>query len=263
MTRRIFFLSSLFLVLCTRLYAQEVFPFLGEITTDNINIRAGQDVSFEKLGELTKGEEVVVVAKSYDWYKIKLPNHAQCYVSENYVKMRFDDIGVITGNRVNVRAGVNDKSNIIGRLAQDTKIKVRNHFPGWFQIEPMEGIYGWVADKFITFKSKEIPAPYVIVEPSRNIYKRSAVLEEEPKKEEPPAFLATGQIEDLGRFFPAKDIRYKLTVDDKTVYYLQGSKESLDQFIHKSVKVEGSIQPDPNKFYKYPVIAIIKIDVVQ
>ena len=54
----------------------EEFPILGEVTSDAVSIRAGQSASFEKIGQLKTGDQVVVMAKDYGWYKIKLPLEA-------------------------------------------------------------------------------------------------------------------------------------------------------------------------------------------
>jgi len=47
-------------------FAQSVeFPFTGKVTAKDVNIRAGQDKSFELLGNLNQGDQVVVVQQSF------------------------------------------------------------------------------------------------------------------------------------------------------------------------------------------------------
>jgi len=244
--------------LCVNAWAEQQFPFLGTITEDNVNVRSGQDISFEKLGQLKNGQDVVVVEKSYDWYRIKLPDGSLAYISDKFVRTTIADVGVVAGNHVNVRAGAGEKFNVIGRLDRDTKVKVQARESGWCKIEPMEGIYGWVSANFVAFKSADIPAPKVIAEPPRSIYPRPKPESEKPK--EPELFIAVGQIQDLGRHLPAKDLRYKLTVDNKTVYYLRGAKEVIDPFVKRKVKLQGNVTPDPTRQFTYPIISVVKIE---
>src|SRR3989338_1380173 len=64
--------------------AQESFPFLAEAINERVNVRAGQSQNFEKLCQLEKGEEVIVVGKDFSWYKIQLPSRTHVYVSDKY-----------------------------------------------------------------------------------------------------------------------------------------------------------------------------------
>ena len=50
---------------------QEFFPFVAQINTDEINVRAGQSTNFEKICTVKKSEKLIVVDKSFSWYKIE------------------------------------------------------------------------------------------------------------------------------------------------------------------------------------------------
>ena len=242
--------------------AKENFPFTGQVTADNVNVRAGQNVAFEQLGKLNKGQEVIVIGKSYGWYKIKLSDSMECYISERFVRLRFDDIGMVVANRVNLRAAASDKASVIGQLGQGIRVKIKGRTPGWYKIESPEGSHGWVIDKFIVLKSREIPLPKIVVEPSRNIYTKKIEAAQTNIEEKKKSALLTviGRIEDLGRVVPPKDIRFKLIVNDKTIYYLEGDSDFLSSALHYTVKVEGTLKPDSEKRYKYPVIVVSQIN---
>ncbi len=238
--------------------AQEKFPFLAVINKADVNLRAGPSINFEKLGQLKKGQEVVVLEKSYSWVKIRLPETALCYISQKFVQPRVEDIHVVTGSHVNLRAAAVEKANIIGRLNQGTLVRVKECANGWCRILPVEGSYGWVSEDFIQFKGEQVPPPIVVVEPSRSIYQKPQPKEVEKK---PEIFMAVGRLEDLGRVVPSKDVRYKLTVDEKAIYYLQGESRILDPFIHYKVKVQGTLRTDLKKQdYPYPVIQVFQIN---
>src|SRR3989338_1709375 len=90
--------------------AQEQFPYVGQVSGEGVNIRAGQSANFEKVGRLKSGDQVVVLEKSYSWYKIKLPIDAKSYITARYIKELDDQTGEVANDRVNVRAGANEQA---------------------------------------------------------------------------------------------------------------------------------------------------------
>jgi len=145
-------------VLCAgQVYAnQESFPFVAESAGDRVNVRAGQSANFERLCQLNIGEEVVVVGKEYSWYKIQLPPSANSYISKGYVQFLGQNAGGITANNVNIRAGAGIHFTTLGQLMKGEQIYIQEEFDKWYRIEPVSDSYGWVSEKFLTFKSKDI-----------------------------------------------------------------------------------------------------------
>ena len=135
--------------------SQEKFPFVATITSDHINVRAGQSANFERLCQLNKNDEAVVVARSFGWSKIKLPSTAKSYVSAKYVQV-VNGLGTVTADRVNIRAEANFNSTILGQVRQGDKVQVIERVKDWYKIIPIEESYGWVADKYIKFKSYDL-----------------------------------------------------------------------------------------------------------
>lgn len=189
---------------------------------------------------------------------------------------RFEDIGRINANHVHIRAGAGENFSVLGQLKKDERVKIRGQVQDWYKIDPVEQSYAWVIDQFVNFKSNQIPPPRVVVEPSRNIYLKAAPAElvegtvaqppappqpspADAKKKDFESFSAIGILEDLGRFMRAKNLRYKLIVDNKTVYYVEGDLDVFNRWVHYPVKVEGKIKGDPAGVYKYPVISVSKI----
>jgi len=246
----------------------EVFPFTGVVSADKVNIRAGQSQNFEALGVLKKGEEVAVVQQSFSWYKIKLPDHAKCYVHRKLVHFLRDQVGEISGNRVNIRARPDTGSAVIGQLNKLTKVELAETLDDWYRIKPVEGVYGWVLAEFIAFKSKDIFPAQVVQLPTRNIYvlKREEELrqkaEEEKRRQEEEAqkvslkgtiVLAEGQS-------PDTNIRHRITGDDGQIYYLKGYRSVLDGFLNHRVAIEGL--PQEGAGLSYPVLLVTKVTLV-
>ena len=114
-------------------WAKEHFPFLGEISTDKVSVRAGQNVNFERVDILSQGAKVIVYDEQYGWYKIQLPSSAKAYVRIDYLTLENDKIGKISGNRINVRAGRGVNFSALGQLEKGQYVRLANKMDDWFQ----------------------------------------------------------------------------------------------------------------------------------
>jgi uncharacterized protein YgiM (DUF1202 family) len=294
MNLRITFLTLGFCLLCFRMSGEscaatpvshEFFPFLAEVTAENVNVRAGQSENFEKLCRLKRGEEVVVVGKSYSWYKIQLPKISKSFVSDKYVQLLKGNIGRITGDRINIRAGGGINYTVIGQLSAGREIQIQERLEGWYKIIPVEDSYGWISDQFLLFKSKDIKnyrSKLVsiaevnktrLVESVKNLQSGSAEKRVEGHQEQSTEIKVQEIIKDnksvtfTGYLEPQnnpefKDIQYKLAFDGQPTYFIQGLQQILDEFQHYKVRIEGTINKDAQDHYPYPVIVVSKIQLV-
>lgn len=173
MTPRLAILGALFwLFSLSPVFAQqEFFPFLAQVTTDKVNVRAGQSANFESICQLSRGETVVVVGRSYTWYEIQLPLNARAFISDKYVISLGGVEGEISAEGVNVRAGTGIQSTILGQLDQGSRVRLLGKEEEWYRIEPPASMHGWVADSFLAFKSRDVrmeerePAPLPVLIP--------------------------------------------------------------------------------------------------
>lgn len=240
---------------------------MGRVTGDKVVIRAGQNQNFESLGTLQKDEEVVVVAKSYEWYKIKLPIHARSYVNAQYVKEMWDSVGQASGSRVNIRAGTDTKFTAVGQLKKDDLVVIKDKVDGWLRIEPVDESYGWVAAEYLKFSSRELPAARKVELPTRNIYKRKRVADEAAKAaftqelQNLKIISALGQIRVLGEG-GGDVIQFQLTISGQPVYYLVGPAHIFEKFKEAKVTIEGGLDPELGKSFPVPVIRVTKIKLV-
>lgn len=138
------------------LYGQAAsFPFVGAITTNNVNIRAGQSRNFEALGQLNRNDQVIVVEKSYGWYKIKLPSFSKSYIIAKYVQLQ-GKIGIVTADEVNVRSKADVEATSLCQIAKGRQVEIVEKLEGWYKIIPPEGCFGWISEQFISFKSSDL-----------------------------------------------------------------------------------------------------------
>ena len=137
-------------------FADEHFPFLGEISHGPVNVRAGANTNFEAVDKLAKGAEVVVLAKNYEWYKVQLPLTASTFVRADYIKERGNSIGELTGDKVNLRVKANSESSPLGQLNKGDLVKLVEKTGEWWKIEPPAAGFAWIHADFVKVKSAEV-----------------------------------------------------------------------------------------------------------
>ncbi|MBF0489775.1 MAG: SH3 domain-containing protein [Candidatus Omnitrophica bacterium] len=230
-------------------YADEHFPFQAQVSKESVNIRAGANTNFEKLDKLNRGAELIVLGKSFDWYKVQLPITAKAYIRADYLKINQNLVGELIGDKVNVRAAPNSESTSLGMIKKGTLLRLIAQINGWWQIEPPASAMGWVRQDFLSVKSSTVDS---------SIIRKSLHLEETNNKS-----LAT--IEIKGRLKqivePKADMRYELNVDGKIVYYVQ-SVPSLDRFKGATVLIKGFVKSDSSHPYNYPILRVISISLL-
>ncbi len=270
MTGRTIIFSLLMLHFCFAAEAAVQYPFLGEIMREGVNVRAGQNINFEKLCTLKKGEEVVVADKSYQWYKVKLPLKAECYISKKYVKMLNQNVGVVIASNVNLRAGAGVQFTSLGQLVKDNIVTIKNDTGDWYKIEPVEGAYGWIAEDYLAFKSAQLPAsqPVLTLSQWKNLNSSAAsgqnddIIPAPVKKKEPALLTFVGTLEPIESMNLPADIHYKLLIDDKNICYLAISPALIERFSRYKVKISGLLKGEYKTLYPYPVISVSKIHLV-
>lgn len=263
MIYRIVFLSVMLFCPSTPGWAKEHFPFLGEVSTDKVSVRAGQNVNFERVDILSQGTDVIVHEEQYGWYKIQLPSTAKGYVRIDYLVLENDAVGRIAGNRVNVRAGRGVNFSALGQLEKETYVRLVNKMDDWFQIVPLEGLYGWVSKEFIRFKSEEIPAleslglaPITALSVVEATHKIS---DHVPLSSSPVSVVGT--IEAIAPLESLNNASYQLTTEDGKIYYLQILPAVINNFARDHVRVEGGLVSGVTTL-PYPVISVRKFQLI-
>ncbi len=241
-----------FCLTVTAVAQQESFPFLAEVTADGVNVRAGQNANFERLCRLKKFDEVVVVGRDYNWYKIQLPPETEVSISGKYVRLLNYRQGELTVDHVNVRARSDVNATILGQLDKGVRLRIREKREGWYKIEPPANVYGWVSDQFLAFKSKDVP-PAGVWTPQSPQTEETALASSQKIPAE--RISVTGYLRPRG-----KDAGYELMIDDRSAYDVQGFQDILEEFAHRKVNIEGTI--DTKGPYPRPVITVSKIRLV-
>jgi uncharacterized protein YgiM (DUF1202 family) len=218
------------------------FPYLAEITSDQVNIRAGQSSNFERIIRADKGDEVVVVDRQFSWVKIRLPQEADVYVAKKYMQVLDSSHAQTLTDHLNVRVKPDTNSTIVGQLDKSDIVVVRDVTDEWLKIEPTSKVFGWLSEEFVSFKSVQVPRDSAAVAFSPKIEEKK--VPEKPKESLSAQITAKGIIQsnDPGGTFP-----YKLVDENQKEYNLQMDSSLIKHFLHYKVSVEGNIQSiEPN-----------------
>jgi uncharacterized protein YgiM (DUF1202 family) len=262
---KIFILSASLLILSyfnTRLTAAEDFPFLAEVIQEKVNVRAGPNTNFEKLCQLSQGDEMVVVGKEFTWYKIEIPIQASSYINEKYIETSDGKTGKVTGNRVNVRASFKVDSTSLGSVKQGEEVKILDKKEDWYKILPVKNSFAWVTDKLVSFKSQDV-APFYLKQTAQ-INELQAAAQVAPSTDDAnenslPIVSTTGLLE-YDQSSP--EYKYKITKDGDVLYHVKSPNLNVPDFVNYKVKVDGFLKADEQNTDQTPVLILKKIQLV-
>jgi uncharacterized protein YgiM (DUF1202 family) len=254
--------SSVFLVFAFALpgYADEHFPFLAEVSKESVNVRAGPNTNFQKIDKLEKGVQVVVIGRSYEWYKIQPLATTTAYIRSDYLDIgKGTGTAVVVGDNVNIRCAANSDAVSLGEVKKGTVVKVLRQSDGWSSLAPVAGTSAWIHQDFIKETSENVPA-YLLLQRSQGQPSSSREDLTSAPSNVSPWVSMRGKVEALVQS-PKDDVHYEIVLDDKSVFFLQDIPH-LSFFCNTVVDVEGVIVPDPQKKFMYPQLHINKIALV-
>ncbi|MFQ6036822.1 MAG: SH3 domain-containing protein [Sedimentisphaerales bacterium] len=147
------------------------FPYVAEITGDDVNIRSGPGTNYYSCGKLNKGDRVEVVSEQFGWSRIVPPAGSFSWISMRYVSVNLDNptIGTITGDGVRVYAGSDyvepmHSTSEQRRLNRGDKVKLLGEEKDdYYKIAPPSGAYLWVSTQYTkpAVPIAEMPPPAV------------------------------------------------------------------------------------------------------
>jgi len=132
------------------------FPYVAEITDDNVNIRSGPGTNYYRCGKLNAGNRVEVVASKHSWSHIVPPAGSFSWISKQYVSVDPSNpsVGTVTGDAVRVYAGSDLLKPIHSTTVQlqfnkGDKVRLMGEEMGdYYKIAPPTGAYLWVLTQY-------------------------------------------------------------------------------------------------------------------
>lgn len=92
-------------------------PFTGKITRNKVRMRLQPNLDSPILREFTKGDLLIVLGESGDFYAVKAPEDMKGYVFRTFV---LDN--VVEGNNVNIRFEPDLEATVVGQLAKGAQV---------------------------------------------------------------------------------------------------------------------------------------------
>jgi SH3-like domain-containing protein len=252
--------SSVFLIVAFIApgFADEHFPFLAEVSKESVNVRAGPNTNFEKIDKLNKGTQVVVLGRSYEWLKVQPLSTTKAYIRADYLKIfAGEDIAEVLGDNVNVRSSANSNAASLGEIKKGTLVKVVEKGDQWCRLEPVAGTAAWIHQDFLKEVSADVPVAMLIAPVQRPV---ETTVQEVPKKTIVETVSLQGTLTALPLAL-SDDVHYQIIIDDKNIYYIKDIPQ-ISFFANTVVTIEGTVIPDPQKKFTYPLVRVNKIALV-
>ncbi|MBI3266157.1 MAG: SH3 domain-containing protein [Chlamydiae bacterium] len=122
------------------------FPFLGKVSEDHVNVRAGGNLDYEILVKLSRDTSVLVYKEVYGWYEIACPEDVFFWVNGKYVEH-----DQVTTSTLNVRLRPNVDSFVICQLMRGDAIQKVGEEGEWLKIKPPPNARGWIRKDLVTY----------------------------------------------------------------------------------------------------------------
>ncbi|OLR24194.1 cell wall-binding protein EntD [Bacillus cereus] len=147
------------------------------VTTDVLNVRENPNVESKLVGKVLSGNTLDVINTENGWTKIKL-NGKEAFVSADFTKSTY----YVTAGVLNVRAGANTDSEILGKLNKNDVIETTNQVQNeWLQFD-YNGKVGYVHVPFLTGTAPVIEKKEVVAQEEAPVKNNTAVKNKESVK---------------------------------------------------------------------------------
>lgn len=132
------------------------FPYVAEITGNDVYIRSGPGTEYYTCGKLNKTDRVKVVSSQPGWSRIVPPPGSFSWITTQFVSIDQDSpaIGIVTGDRVRVYAGsayikpIHSTTEQV-KLNRGDKVRLLGEErTGYYKIASPADTYLWVSTKF-------------------------------------------------------------------------------------------------------------------
>ena len=138
------------------------YPYVGEITAADLNIRSGAGTNFYSCGKVGSPARVIVVGENNSWSQILPPPGSFSWIFKEYVQVDTNkpDTGTVNTDNVRVYAGAEDRDAALSDSVQVTlnksqKVRIVGQAVGdYYKIAPPDGATLWMSTQYIKFLRK-------------------------------------------------------------------------------------------------------------
>ena len=236
--------------------AQAGTNFTVQATAGKVNLRVRPDSGTEVAAQASEGQSLDVVRIQGEWMGVRAPTNAQVWV-----KSQFLGKGVVTGDKIKLRAGPGISYRDMGLLRKDTPVTACEAHGEWTRIIAPSDLVLWVSTSMVTSVTSVSPvaapadrAGVTVAQPSGDTV--AAANMELPS--DLPSGLSRDQlsavpgqgnrVERSGTVEPLplaflRDIQYRL-VETRggrkvTICFLQGNDRQMPSLVGRRLAVKG------------------------
>ncbi len=264
MVRKLFFVTVLVFFLGARFVtcAFGFEPFQGKVIEDNINVRSDSTVLSALICNLSKPDQIEVIAQSYDWYKIRLPHNAPSFIKNDLLSNIDERTAKVLNDRVNIRLAPDKSAPIVGQVNKGEVVNIILRQGEWARIVPVNNSFGWIHKRFVVkcdpvasepsldAAVKTLPTPLSVIQPLPETV--TVIPVDEIKVE--------GYVHPYGRVIK-RQATHKIISLDNQVFLLKGNRENLNSLTYHKARVSGKFITAAGS--KYPVIEVSKMEVME
>jgi hypothetical protein len=132
------------------------FPYVAQITADDVLVRSGPGTNHYACGKLNKADKVTVVGSLFGWSRIVPPAGSFSWIHARYLQLDpgSPSAAVVIGNAVPAYVGAEDRDPIHCdrmqlKLNKDDKVALLGEpQDGYYKISPPGGAYLWVSTRY-------------------------------------------------------------------------------------------------------------------
>ncbi|MFA6187283.1 MAG: SH3 domain-containing protein [Phycisphaerae bacterium] len=135
------------------------FPYIGEVTGTDLNVRSGPGMNFYSCGKISSPLRIIVAEQKFTWVRILPPPGSFSWIFKQSVQTDANkpDVGIVTGDNVRVYAGAENlepmrSDSIQITLTKGQKVRIIGQAVGdYYKITPPEGASLWTSSQYIKY----------------------------------------------------------------------------------------------------------------
>jgi uncharacterized protein YgiM (DUF1202 family) len=123
---------------------QGSYPFVGEVTGQDVHLRAGFNTDYRSLRKLEPGEMVVVRSEQGGWYEVTVPLSFDCFIKGQFVRTTEDGMGTVISDNVNLRPTASEYYFPVDQVDRGTELVVIAEHGDWLEVMAPRNATAWV-----------------------------------------------------------------------------------------------------------------------
>jgi len=162
-------------------------PYVGEVSGNRVNIRAGGSINYRILKVANMGDKVIVRELKNGWARVDVPHGLNLFITQKFVRQEDNGEGVVIGDSVNVRPTPSLREPPVCQLKKDDRVRIVDRSGTFFKIEPPAEAYAWMSARYVRYFGALSKVKEAVAVKAETDKKLSEVLKQEKETWAQPA----------------------------------------------------------------------------